>query len=206
MRDRPYRWIRHQVKQHGIEGRVLDIGSGMDPRDEHLNLKNLFDPIRYVGFDIEPGHNVDVVGDARKLTETFALSSFDCVCCCNILEHVKEFWRIIQSAFEVLRVGGWLFIVVPSFGEGEHAHPDDFYRFDMDCVRSFFQGFLNVELLEDDARFRCVGGVGQKPWAIMQPQPYEFFFRGSYARQVIPWRTNADARRAHHGLESSTTD
>lgn len=64
---------------------VLEIGSrnvtGITRRDIFSHYSE------YVGFDILPGENVDIVGDVHKLSEYCPLRHFDLVYCMAVFEH-----------------------------------------------------------------------------------------------------------------------
>jgi hypothetical protein len=66
------------VKFANKEGmRVLEIGSR--EVTGHSDARNRFSKAEYVGFDYYPGNNVDVVGDAHKLSSHFPGQQFDLI-------------------------------------------------------------------------------------------------------------------------------
>jgi hypothetical protein len=65
--------------------RVLEIGS-REVTGESTARKG-FANARYVGFDFYPGRNVDVVGDAHKLSSYFVGEKFDLIYSAAVLEH-----------------------------------------------------------------------------------------------------------------------
>src|SRR6266446_636421 len=64
---------------------VLELGararSGISRRD-------LFKDLNYTGFDIKDGENVDVVGDAHRLTSMFERGQFDFAYSISVFEHL----------------------------------------------------------------------------------------------------------------------
>src|SRR5258706_1991733 len=72
------RWVSHLVDLFNKPGmRVLEIGSREVTGKS--NVRERFANARYVGFDLYAGRNVDVVGDAHKLSSYFAGEKFDLI-------------------------------------------------------------------------------------------------------------------------------
>jgi hypothetical protein len=67
------RWpatLRERFNRPGM--RILEIGSR---NVTGANFRSSFSAAHYVGFDLHPGENVDVVGDAHRLSAYFASRS-----------------------------------------------------------------------------------------------------------------------------------
>lgn len=80
----------------------------------------------YVGVDIEPGKDVDLVGNPWALPLTS--ESADLIVSTSCLEHDGLFWVTFLEMARVLRPGGALYINAPSNGK-YHPMPDDCWRF-----------------------------------------------------------------------------
>ena len=63
---------------------------------------------RYVGVDVHPGPNVDVVGDAHRLSQLVD-GPFDAVYSISTFEHLAMPWKVVLEINRVLRDGGLLF-------------------------------------------------------------------------------------------------
>lgn len=117
---------KEQLKQHfprffnGI--RVLDVGSA----DINGNNKTLFNASDYVGIDVLPHKNVDVVSIAHEYNAP--KWSFDVVCSTSELEHDKYWKETLLKMVELLKPGGMLWFTCAS-RRGEHgtkkANPND---------------------------------------------------------------------------------
>jgi hypothetical protein len=111
-----------QVNERVDPPRVLEVGSRgtrVDPR---------FRPdAGYTGFDLHPGDNVDVTGDAHELSSHFA-EPFDALYAISTIEHLAMPWRFAVEANAVLRDGGLLFLATHHVWP-LHAMPWDFWRF-----------------------------------------------------------------------------
>lgn len=105
--------------------KILDVGS----LDLNGSYRHLFDKPKwkYIGADIEEGRNVDIVLSDPYIWKEFGDKSFDVVITGQTLEHVAIFWDIMKEMKRVLKDGGYLFMIAPSFG-ATHQKPD-FYRF-----------------------------------------------------------------------------
>lgn len=94
--------------------RVLDVGSA----DINGCYRGLFafPGAEYLGADLEPGDNVDLVlADPYDWPEIENMS-FDAVVCGQTLEHVEYPWRLMVSIAARLTPGGLAMVVAPSRG------------------------------------------------------------------------------------------
>jgi SAM-dependent methyltransferase len=104
---------------------VLDIGCGDRPYEPILRPYAR----SYTGVDTVESPWVDVVARAESLP--FPDSSFDCVLCTQVLEHVEDPWAAAREISRVLRPGG--VGLVSTHGVARyHAAPDssveDYWR------------------------------------------------------------------------------
>jgi len=105
--------------------RVLDVGS----YDVNGNHRDQFDyPVEYVGLDVIPGPNVDLVVKDPYVWTEITDGSFDVVISGSTFEHIEFPWLTIREIARVLRPGGLAFIIAPSCGP-MHRYPVDCYRF-----------------------------------------------------------------------------
>lgn len=94
---------------------VLDIGS----QDVNGNNKIYFTNIKkYVGVDISPGKNVDVVCAGHEYDTDYR---FDVVCSTECFEH-DPFWdKTINNMYRLLKPGGLFFFTCAGDGRDEHG-------------------------------------------------------------------------------------
>lgn len=105
---------------------ILDVGS--------MNVNGCYRPLfenenwTYLGLDMEPGPNVDIV--VRNPYDWSAVSSrsVDVVVSGQAFEHVEFFWITMLEIARVLKPGGLACILAPSSGP-EHRYPTDCWRF-----------------------------------------------------------------------------
>jgi SAM-dependent methyltransferase len=81
---------------------------------------------RYTGFDFHPGAQVDVVGDAHRLSDYFAPNSFDVVYSAAVYEHLAMPWVVSEEIAKVLRPGG-VACILTHFSYSEHEMPWHFF-------------------------------------------------------------------------------
>jgi SAM-dependent methyltransferase len=113
---------------------VLDVGSRAIGAGSASHRPTIIaNGWNYLGIDLEPGENVDlVVADGNDWTEILD-NSYDVVLCSQVLEHTRYPWRLAQEIARVLRPRGVALLIAPSSG---HVH-----RYPEDCFRYFPDGF-----------------------------------------------------------------
>jgi len=114
--------------------KVLDVGS-MDITSVY---KKLFDRkgVEYIGLDICPGSNVDIVMDDPYIWNSLQDDSFDYVISGQAFEHIEYPWLTIKEIYKKIKPGGLCCIIAPNTS-GEHRVPKD-------CYRYFSDGFAGL--------------------------------------------------------------
>lgn len=152
-------WVEKMVKESGVKnfGKVLDIGS----MDINGTARGLIPSSEYIGTDMMEGKGVDVVVNAHDLLGAFGFH-FDTILCMNTLEHDDNFWVTLNNINTLLKKGGYLFVVTPTFGFPIHRHPKDYYRFGEDAFREvIFKGYELLNLTE--VHTKNINGKGVNP-------------------------------------------
>ena len=126
--------------------RVLDVGSR--EQKDRSGARDLFPNSEYIGIDLEPGPNVDMVVDAYWLGGYFGNNYFDAILCLHVLEHLARPWIVVGWTRNVLRSNGHLYISVPTIGYPVHNAPGDFWRPTEQAVREVFMDGYEVLSLE----------------------------------------------------------
>ena len=119
---------------HGRALSVLDVGSA-SVSGEDDGYRPLFSDAawRYVGLDLAPARNVDLVVSSIYEWRELADASFDVVISGQAFEHIAWPWLTMMEIARVLRPDGLAAITAPSAG---HVH-----RFPLDCWRFYPDGF-----------------------------------------------------------------
>ncbi len=111
--------------------KIVDLGSC----DYNGSYRPLFNqsPWDYVGVDLQPGTNVDVVLRDPYHWREFKSESVDVVVSGQTFEHTEFFWETILEIARILKPQGLCCIIAPATGP-EHRYP-------LDCWRIFADGF-----------------------------------------------------------------
>ncbi len=70
------------------------------------------------------------------------------VICTEVLEHVKDWRTFVDCLKETVKPRGVLYFSVPTVGFEYHEHPCDYWRFTADEIKTIFQDFEMVDMLE----------------------------------------------------------
>jgi len=141
------KWQRYLYEIGNKSGmRILEIGS-REVTGESIARKE-FSMAKYVGFDYYPGRNVDIVGDAHKLSSYFeGEEKFDIVYSSACFEHFAMPWIVATEIMKVLKVGGIVFIET-HFSYSSHERPWHFFQFSDMALRVLFSEALGFECIE----------------------------------------------------------
>lgn len=136
--------------------RVLEVGAvDVNGSCRPWILQQL--PAAYVGTDMQPGPNVDIVCRGEDLPEAVGSESQDLVVCTEVLEHVEGWFHFLESIWITIRTGGILLLTTRSPGFPIHNYPSDYWRF---TVRNMMEIFGEQELLTVTADPTSDPGVG----------------------------------------------
>lgn len=116
-----WRFLEDEANRLPLEATLLDVGAGRG------DFAELFAGRNYYALDVYPYPEVDLVCD---LTQTNPLrpASFDAVLLMNVLEHVYDGRRLLQTLANILKPGGVLIAAIP-FMVKMHQVPVDFARY-----------------------------------------------------------------------------
>lgn len=108
-------------------GTVVEIGSRQAAEGQRTLRTLCPSHLDYVGLDLEPGINVDIV-----MNDPYVLplgdGCADIVLCTSVFEHCDFFWELFEQILRVLKPGGLIYVNAPSNGY-VHRHPVDCWRF-----------------------------------------------------------------------------
>lgn len=127
------------------EGSILEIGS----RARSAVTRRQFVPkhLRYVGLDILPGPNVDVVGDAHELAKAFPRERFAAAFSVSVFEHLAMPWKAVIELNRVLAPGALVFTGTHQTWP-MHEEPWDFWRFSPHSWQTLYNAATGFELVE----------------------------------------------------------
>jgi len=126
--------------------RILEIGS-REVTGKSTDRQN-FSNATYIGFDIYTGDNVDVVGDAHKLSSYFeGQEKFDIIYSSACFEHFAMPWVVSTEIAKLLKVGGIVFVET-HFSFSSHERPWHFFQFSDMALKTLFSKALGFECIE----------------------------------------------------------
>jgi SAM-dependent methyltransferase len=126
--------------------RILEVGSREVTKASDARYK--LSKAEYVGFDYYPGHNVDVVGDAHKLSSYFNEGEqFDIIYSSACFEHFAMPWLVAPEIAKMLKVGGIVFIET-HFSHSAHERPWNFFQFSDMALKTLFSPALGFECID----------------------------------------------------------
>jgi hypothetical protein len=163
-------WQRYLLRNFNITGcKILEIGSrevtGKSP------MREGFDKASYIGFDIYPGFNVDVTGDAHRLSQYFNESErFDLIFSSATFEHLAMPWVAATEIAKLLKVGGCVFIET-HFSFGAHERPWNFFQFSDLALRVLFSPALGFETIDSGMSNPVVGRFARTASSYLRNRP-----------------------------------
>jgi SAM-dependent methyltransferase len=99
----------------------------------------------FLGSDIAPGPDVDVVADAHRLSAAVGPERFDVIISCSTFEHLKYPALAAHELLKALKVGGVLFVQThQSFPL--HGYPSDYFRFSQEALAGLFGTTMGFEV------------------------------------------------------------
>lgn len=136
-------WLSENFNREGLK--VLEIGSRAVSSDSLWS--RALSKVDYVGFDVQPGKNVDVVGDVHFLSEYFSENSFDLVISFAVFEHIALPWIAAEEITKVLKIGGFVALET-HFSFSEHELPWHFFQFNSRALEVLFSNQFGYETID----------------------------------------------------------
>ena len=163
-------FIRRHLTAEDVEDReVLEVGA-LNVNGSVRPVVSALHPRSYIGIDLQPGPDVDEVCDAAQLVQRFGSSRFDLLISTEVLEHVRDWQKVVAQFKEVLRPGGILLITTRSPGFPYHGFPDDFWRYEPSDLQIIFSDFER-EVIESDPLDPGVFLKARKPKNFVMRRP-----------------------------------
>ena len=141
--------VKRALTPSDVRGkRVLEVGS-LDVNGSVRGDVVALRPAEYVGIDIRPGPGVDVICDAGDLVARFGENAFDVVISTELLEHARDWRRIVSNIKRVTSPGGLMIVSTRSYGVDFHRRPFDYWRYEKEDFTAIFSDLLVEDLQLD---------------------------------------------------------
>ncbi len=134
-----------QIQNLPKQAHIIEIGSRA--RSGITRKQMIPKQVKYTGFDILQGDNVDVIGDAHQLGHYFEPDSCDVIFSMSVFEHLIMPWKVALEINKVLKVGGTVMITTHQTW-ALHEMPWDFWRFSDQAWRALFNQFTGFEIID----------------------------------------------------------
>jgi SAM-dependent methyltransferase len=128
--------------------KIIEIGS-YNVNGSLRPIIESWKPAKYIGVDIAKGLGVDIVCGAEEITKKFGKKSFDIVISTELLEHVRDWKKVVSNIKNICKPGGTILITTRSCGFVYHPYPDDFWRFETKDMIKIFSD-CEIKKLEKD--------------------------------------------------------
>ncbi|MGN6714459.1 class I SAM-dependent methyltransferase [Anaerocolumna jejuensis] len=99
-----------------------------------------------MGFDLYEGENVDVVGDAHKLSKYFD-KKFDLIFSSAVFEHFCMPWLVADEMIKLLKPGGYIFVET-HYSYSSHERPWHFFQFSEQALKVLFSEKRGIKCVE----------------------------------------------------------
>ena len=141
--------------------RIIEVGS-YDVNGTIRPIVESWEPAEYIGVDLEKGPGVDLTCNAEDLLEKFEKESFDIVISTELIEHVRDWRKVISNLKKICKPDGIILITTRSYGFGYHAYPYDFWRYELEDIQNIFSD-CDILALEKDYQAPGVFLKARKP-------------------------------------------
>jgi len=140
---------KNHLKEEDVRGKsIIEVGS-LDTNGSLRPIADTFGPRSYIGVDIQMGRGVDFICDAYDLLNRFGVGQFDAIISTEVLEHVRDWRKVINNFKHVLNPNGVLLFTTRSRGFPFHGYPFDFWRYEISDIQVIFSDFI-IEAIEKD--------------------------------------------------------
>lgn len=163
-------WRKHLIEIANKPGmKILEVGS-REVTGESSDRRD-FNNAQYVGFDYYPGENVDVVGDAHRLSSYFeADEKFDLIYSSACFEHFAMPWLVAAEMARMLKVGGHVFVET-HFSYSSHERPWNFFQFSDMGLKVLFSPALGITCIDSGMSNPIVGRFSKHADAYLKYKP-----------------------------------
>lgn len=153
--------LKNLTNKEVKDKKILEIGS-YDLNGSLRPVIESWKPNKYVGIDIVDGPGVDIICRAEDVLDKFGKESFDIVISTELIEHVRGWRKVISNIKNICRPNGIILITTRSKDFNYHAHPHDYWRYELEDIKNIFSD-CDILILEKDLKEPGVFAKIRKP-------------------------------------------
>lgn len=161
--------VTEQISRYGLRGTLVDIGGMEQPfiADYDLAITTGDQDACSISLGQRPFDHIDPQymilnpdkGDpAIEYLPYVFEDRISTAVCLNVIEHVKNPFKVFEALFKVMRDNS-LLIIETVFAYPYHPSPDDFWRYTPDCLR-YLSNCAGFKVLECDWRLYVPASLG----------------------------------------------
>lgn len=110
-------------------------------------IKSKLTKAKYIGTDIAPGRNVNIVCDAHELSKFVENGSIDVVYSASVFEHLYAPWLVAEEISKILKIDGHVFIET-TWNFKSHERPWNFFNFSDLGLKALFNTELGFQCID----------------------------------------------------------
>ncbi len=130
MKESVRQFVEMVSKEISINEPIVEIGSfrvfRVPGQEQLANMRTIFTGKQFIGCDMRPGLGVDKIENGECLS--FADSSVGTVLILETLEHVQNFFKVLDETYRILKTDG-IVIMSSVMNSNIHDYPSDYWRF-----------------------------------------------------------------------------
>ena len=155
---------------------ILEVGSRVVTG---AYFRKDFEQANYTGFDLYAGKNVDVVGDAHRLSCYFD-NKFDLIFSSACFEHFVMPWQVSLEMIKCLKVGGYIFVET-HYSYSSHERPWHFFQFSENALNALFPEKFGMKCIKKGCSNLLEGAFSDKATPYLRGR----LVRGMYCHSEI---------------------
>ena len=133
------------------------------------------------------------------MVDRFGKESFDLVISTELMEHVKDWRRVVSNIKNICKPDGTILITTRSYGYPIHSYPYDFWRYEPEDMKEIFSD-CNVVALERDFEVPGVFVKVRKPSDFSERDLSKYQLHSMVAGKRIQELTDRELRSVRFGV------
>jgi SAM-dependent methyltransferase len=161
------KWIYELKRLCDIKNNeILEVGSRVVTGS---NYRGFFEKANYTGFDLYEGPNVDIAGDAHRLSSYFN-KKFDLIFSSAVFEHLAMPWIAAEEIMKLLKPNGYIFVET-HYSYSSHERPWHFFQFSEQALKSLFPESSGIKCIQAGVSNPMIGYFSENANEYLRGKP-----------------------------------